>query len=313
MMSSIITRIKVFVSVIFFAFISYAYVPVSSDSRIKTLIYSPSEIFYLKFHYNYQSYIEFPEDEMINIISLGDRYSWNVKKIGQRVFIKPYQIGVSTNMTIISDKREYHFEIFSSKENIEKVDPKLAFVVKFFYPETVYDYMNSVKIRKPVNVVEEKKDDSSTDNEKEQKNSSTVIFDNLSNEEDSNILLPLVEAPTPDLPILPIEPVEVFDVEVTEPISASIPKNFKYSMVGDQNSEIKPYMVYDDGQNTYFTFESSILPDIFVVMPDGSEVFADYKIFGNEIVVNNLSNQFSLRNNKEVICIFNDNLTGGYY
>ena len=51
------------------------------------------------------------------------------------------------------------------------------------------------------------------------------------------------------------------------------------------NSQIKPYMVYDDGINTYFTFESSILPDIFEVRLDGSEVFAEYKIFENEVVV----------------------------
>ena len=61
--------------------------PVSSDSRMKTLIYSPSEVFYLTFHYNYQSYIEFPEDEQISIITLGDRYSCNVKKLGKEFLL----------------------------------------------------------------------------------------------------------------------------------------------------------------------------------------------------------------------------------
>jgi len=309
MMSSIISRIHVFFYILVISTTSFAYVPVSSDSRIKTLIYSPSEVFYLTFHYNYQSYIEFPEDEKISIITLGDRYSWNVKKIGQRVFIKPYQVGVSTNMTIISDKREYHFEIFSSKQKIDKVDPKLAFVVKFFYPENVYDYMNSVKIRKPVNVVDEDKSDEKAEKKSEEE---SVIF---TNEESVEVIppLPIITQPEADILTEVIDPVDIMDVSDVVPPQNDLPKNFKYSMVGDQNSQIKPYMVYDDGVNTYFTFESSILPDIFEVMPDGSEVFVEYKIFGNEVVVNNTTSQFSLRNNKEVICIFNDNLTEVYY
>jgi type IV secretory pathway VirB9-like protein len=308
-MSSILSRIYIFFYILVVSTTSFAYVPVSSDSRIKTLIYSSSEVFYLTFHYNYQSYIEFPEDEQISIITLGDRYSWNVKKIGQRVFIKPYQVGVSTNMTIISDKREYHFEIFSSKQKIDKVDPKLAFVVKFFYPENVYDYMNSVKIRKPVNVVDEDKDIQKDEKKPEEE---SVVF--LS--EDNNTIIPpipVITQPETDMLVDVSDPVDLMDITNVTPPQNDLPKNFKYSMVGDQESQVKPYMVYDDGVSTYFTFNSSILPDIFVVMPDGSEVFAEYKIFGNEVVVNDTTSQFSLRNNKEVICIFNDNLTEVYY
>ena len=296
-MSLILNRFFLYLSFWLFAFSSYGYVPVSTDSRIKTLIYSPSEIFYLTFHYNYQSYIEFPEDENINIITLGDRYSWNVKKVGRRLFIKPYQIGVSTNMTIITDKHQYHFEIFSSSKKSEYADPKLAFVVKFFYPDSVYDYMNSVKIRKPIKVVDTKQP-------KKEVVSSIIA---------APVEIEAIVTPEVELLVTPeVEPVQNIE-EVIELSTESLPKNYKYSMVGDQNSPIKPFMVYDDGVNTYFVFDSNILPDIFVVNQDGMEIIADYRIIDNQVVINNTSWQYSLRNNKEVVCIFNDNITGVTY
>ena len=40
-------------------------IPTTTDSRIRTLVYNPNEVYQLKFHYGYQSFIEFAEDEEI--------------------------------------------------------------------------------------------------------------------------------------------------------------------------------------------------------------------------------------------------------
>jgi len=302
-MNLIISRFVLCISFLLATYPSHGYVPISTDSRIKTLIYSPNEIFYLTFNYNFQSYIEFPEDERVNIITLGDRYSWNIKKVGQRLFIKPYQKGVSTNMTIITDKRQYHFEIHSSVEESGFVNPKLAFVVKFFYPDTVYDYMNSVKIRKPIKVIDKKR----------------------FSKEESEPIASFLPDPVMSVPNLVVDapPVHMEAALVVEPArsidddmalaSEGPPRNYRYSMAGDNNSTIKPFMVYDDGISTYFSFNSNILPDIFYVDQNGSETLVDFKIINNQIVVNNTAWQYSLRNNKEVICIFNDNIIGVTY
>src|SRR5690606_34865584 len=37
--------------------------PITTDSRIKTLVYNANEVYQLKFHYGYQSFIEFSNDE----------------------------------------------------------------------------------------------------------------------------------------------------------------------------------------------------------------------------------------------------------
>ncbi|MDR3289882.1 MAG: TrbG/VirB9 family P-type conjugative transfer protein [Rickettsiales bacterium] len=109
-------------------------IPLTTDSRIRTIVYNPNEVFQLKFHYGFQSFIEFASDEDIEIISLGEAFPWKITPIGKRLFIRPVQIDIKTNMTIITTKRVYQFEIegliFDEKSNED-----LVYSIKFFYPE----------------------------------------------------------------------------------------------------------------------------------------------------------------------------------
>ena len=46
--------------------------PINIDSRIKTLIYNPNEIYTLNLKMGFQSIIEFSIDESVELISIGD-------------------------------------------------------------------------------------------------------------------------------------------------------------------------------------------------------------------------------------------------
>ncbi len=109
-------------------------VPLTTDSRIRTIVYNPNEVFQLKFHYGFQSFIEFAPDEDIEIISLGEAYPWKITPIGKRLFIRPIQIDVTTNMTIITTKRTYQFEITGLAFD-ERANEDLIYSIKFFYPD----------------------------------------------------------------------------------------------------------------------------------------------------------------------------------
>lgn len=109
--------------------------PVSSDARIKTYMYNPSEVFKLMMNSGYQSSIEFAEGEEVETISLGDLFAWKVNPVEHRLFVKPMEDDIHTNMTIITNKRTYHFDLFS-KEPDGDVDPELVYVMRFFYPES---------------------------------------------------------------------------------------------------------------------------------------------------------------------------------
>ncbi|MDR2077917.1 MAG: P-type conjugative transfer protein VirB9 [Rickettsiales bacterium] len=109
-------------------------IPTTIDSRIKTIVYNPNEVIELTFHYGFQSFIEFEEDEDIEIISLGESFPWKVTPVGKRMFIRPMQINTNTNMTVITTKRTYMFQLRAdSYEN--KGDEELIYSVRFFYPD----------------------------------------------------------------------------------------------------------------------------------------------------------------------------------
>lgn len=114
--------------------------PSTIDSRIKTIIYNPNEVIELTFHYGFQSFIEFEEDEEIEVISLGESFPWKITPVGKRMFIRPMQINTNTNMTVITTKRTYMFQLTADSYE-GKGDEELIYSVRFFYPDP-----NSTKI-----------------------------------------------------------------------------------------------------------------------------------------------------------------------
>ena len=129
--------IKALFNIIFIVLVALpcnAQTPITTDSRIRTLVYNPNEVYELKFYYNYQSFIEFSEDEEIEMISVGEAFAWRLTPAGKRLFIRPLEIAAHTNMTIITNRRIYHFDI-RSDEFTGKADEDLVYTVRFFYPQ----------------------------------------------------------------------------------------------------------------------------------------------------------------------------------
>ena len=87
----------------------------TTDSRIKTYIYNPNEVYLLVLHYGFQSHIEFAKNETIETITLGESFAWKLTPLGNKLFIKPMEKNIRTNMTIITNKRTYQFDIVSKE------------------------------------------------------------------------------------------------------------------------------------------------------------------------------------------------------
>lgn len=105
-----------------------------SDSRIKILRYDPSDIFTIYTLYGYQTNIEFARGEEVQTISVGDRSLWQIIPSANRLFIRPMDDNVSTNMTVITNLHTYQFDIKSGSGPIEK-NPHMVYVARFVYPE----------------------------------------------------------------------------------------------------------------------------------------------------------------------------------
>lgn len=132
--------------------------PIATDSRIKTFVYSQNEVFKITVHYGYQTSIEFADGETIQTISVGNNYAWQLLPMGGRLFIKPLEDNVLTNMTIITNKRTYQFEVQSKPASYAQ-DDELVYVVRFFFPDNSKDIIkpnlteNSTKKEKAIPVI----------------------------------------------------------------------------------------------------------------------------------------------------------------
>ena len=116
--------------------------PLGVERRIKIINYMPNTVFKFTGHYLFQSIIEFALDEEIQSISMGTSAAWQMVPTGNRIFIKPIEDDATTNMTVITNKRMYFFEMHA--EEAEGVsDANISFIVKFLYPED--SSFNSIK------------------------------------------------------------------------------------------------------------------------------------------------------------------------
>ncbi len=106
-----------------------------AEKKFRSYIYNPNDVYRYFGHYTYQGFIEFDEGEVVSTISMGNPSLWLFESLGNRLFLKPVgEDSSETNMTVITNKKVYHFELLA-KEAKGINDKDLIFVVKFVYPD----------------------------------------------------------------------------------------------------------------------------------------------------------------------------------
>ena len=108
--------------------------PGQLDPRIRTVFYNPDQVVTLTGYFGYQMMIEFAPDERIENVSIGDGVAWQVtpNKKADLLFLKPVDKAPSTNMTVVTDRRRYAFELVSTPRAGSPTE--MAYVVRFLYP-----------------------------------------------------------------------------------------------------------------------------------------------------------------------------------
>jgi type IV secretion system protein VirB9 len=107
-------------------------VPIRIDASIQAVTYAEGKVVRLSATPGYQLTVEISADETIENIALGDSSAWQVapSRRGDRIFIKPLQYGITTNMTVVTGTRTYLFELVPSSGSGSD-----AQIVRFVYPE----------------------------------------------------------------------------------------------------------------------------------------------------------------------------------
>ncbi|WP_379920662.1 TrbG/VirB9 family P-type conjugative transfer protein [Erythrobacter sp. R86502] len=107
-------------------------VPVQAqDYRLQTLVYNENAVVRIDGKVKVQTTIKFAPDEMIENVAIGDSAAWQVQpnKAQTILFIKPLEVNARTNMTVVTDKRTYLFDLVASPRN------SALYVMQFRYPE----------------------------------------------------------------------------------------------------------------------------------------------------------------------------------
>ncbi len=103
------------------------------DNRIRTLIYGENDIHVITSMFGYQTIIELEPEEKIQTISIGNPNLFKIVPVGNRIFVKAIVSNQITNMFVITDRRQYQFDISSYAKEASEI----IYIAKFLYPEYI--------------------------------------------------------------------------------------------------------------------------------------------------------------------------------
>lgn len=104
----------------------------AEDSRLVERLYDPAEVVRVEGRTNVQAMIRFGEDEHIENVAIGDSQQWQVtpNKRANLLFVKPLAERAATNMTVVTDKHTYLFDLVASPAHRNPL-----YVLAFSYPD----------------------------------------------------------------------------------------------------------------------------------------------------------------------------------
>lgn len=104
--------------------------PAAADPRLAEVMYNESKVVRIEGKPTVQASIVFGEDEVIENVAIGDSQTWQVtpNKRANILFVKPLASRATTNMTVVTSKRTYLFDLVASPS------AKPLYVLRFDYP-----------------------------------------------------------------------------------------------------------------------------------------------------------------------------------
>ena len=104
------------------------------DARIRALVYAADEVYRLKGYVGYQIDLEFESGEAFVGLGTGDLESLTFAAQENHLFLKPRAGGASTNLTVLTTRRTYHFDYSTSERLPDPAFGDVIYVLRFVYP-----------------------------------------------------------------------------------------------------------------------------------------------------------------------------------
>lgn len=106
----------------------------SADARVRVVPYAADQVYRLSAYVGYAIHIELEEGEEYRGLGAGDTEAITVDVSENNVFLKPRALLVQTNVTLLTNRRRYHFDYgVQSKAPNPAVD-EVIYSLRFMYP-----------------------------------------------------------------------------------------------------------------------------------------------------------------------------------
>jgi type IV secretion system protein VirB9 len=104
------------------------------DSRIRVTPYDREQVYRLRGYVGYQIDLEFEPGETFVGLGAGDLEGLAYFGQDNHLFLKPKAARVATNVTVLTNRRHYHFDYSALAQPPGAGDPNVIFAVRFTYP-----------------------------------------------------------------------------------------------------------------------------------------------------------------------------------
>lgn len=105
--------------------------PAQADNRLVEVRYDAAKVYRVEGRPKVQATIRFGDDENIENVAVGDSNAWQItpNQRANLLFVKPLLARATTNMTVITNKRTYLFDLVASPA------AQPLYVLSFKYPD----------------------------------------------------------------------------------------------------------------------------------------------------------------------------------
>ncbi len=282
--------------------------PIISDSRIRTYVYNPNEVFKLTTEYGYQSNIVFAPDEVIESLSVGDVSGFKITPSKNRLFIRAMKSDFHTNMTVVSNLRVYQFDLSSFIAGNEDI----MYVLRFYYPEEDVDQetgqpLNAGDFLRPAAPVAAGAS-----------YATQAAAPPMPMQVAPMVVASPLPAPAPPVPVYAVpsagqQAVPTTDnqawssrMDVQAAPAEAVTRNFDYAMQGPES--LAPWQIFDEKGRTYVKYAEAgqSVPAFYTLRDDGTKVPLMLTFENEYIVFDGVHLQFFIERDGATMRVVNE-------
>jgi len=262
----------------------------AQDSRLVTRVYDDAEVVTIEGKLGVQATIGFGEGEQIENVAVGDADKWQItpNKRADLLFVKPLDAAARTNMTVVTDKHTYFFDLVASPA------AKPIYMLRFTYGPA----KTAIPVAEaPIPVAAEAPPAAALATPGILQPAGKVIATR------SGESAPIADAGA----AAPGPPPASTAMPQDEAVGGSVDPallNFSWRRKGVER--IGPARIYDDGTSTYLLWaQGQELPVILVRDETGEERPAEFAIRGNTTVLPMVPREILLRGSRASLLLEN--------